>query len=271
MKKSILNFAGLLGVLLVAGILPAQQASPPSKVPPQAKTQQEYADYTSAYALSGGATAEKAASDFAAKHPQSELRAYLYAKAIHDYQNENNPGKMLSMGENVLGLDPDNSIALVLTATVLADSLSDGDHDREQKIAEVKKNSNRALQTLDSSFIPPPGATAEQVAAYKSTLQSMAYSALGIMELKTGDAPGAERDLRSAVDRNKTQPDPYIWYHLALAQDKQNKYPEALASITQALQNMGSNADLAKLANGERERLLQLTGGTPPSGQKPPP
>jgi hypothetical protein len=262
----------------------ATQAQPAGKRPPQAKTQQEYKDYNAAYALKGGPASEKAADDFAGKYPQSELREYLYSKAMHDYQNENNPGKMLAMGEKVLTLDADNPIALVLTATVLSDSLSDADQDREQKIAEIKKNSNHALESIESSFSPPPNATPEQIEAYKATLQSMAHSALGIMELKSGDDQNAEKDLRLAANLNKTQPDPYIWYHLALAQDhlataaasedaRQKKYLEALASVNQALQYVGANADLGKLAAGERERLQKLASlSTPaPGGPGKPP
>ena len=219
--------------------------------------------------MNGGAASEKAANDFAQKYPQSELRAYLYSKAMHDYQSENNPGKMLAMGEKVLALDPENSIALVLTATVLADNLSEGDQDRADKISEIKKNTTRALQTVDSGFVPPANATAEQIAAYKSTLQSMAHSALGIMELKTGDDPGAEKDLRSAAELNKTQPDPYIWYHLALAQDHQGKYAEALGSVNQALQYTASNPELGRLAQGERDRLTKLTGASAPANGSP--
>ena len=248
---------------------PAAQTQPAGKRPPQAKTQQEYNDYNTAYALNGGAASEKAANDFAQKYPQSELRAYLYSKAMHDYQNENNPGKMLAMGEKVLALDQDNSIALVLTATVLADSLSEGDQDRADKISEIKKNTTRALQTVDSGFVAPANATAEQIAVYKSTLQSMAHSALGIMELKTGDDPGAEKDLRSAAELNKTQPDPYIWYHLALAQDHQGKYAEALGSVNQALQYTASNPELGRLAQGERDRLTKLTGSSAPANGGP--
>lgn len=286
-KRAILVMIALLLGVLAAAQQPAASATPApatGKRPPQAKTQQEYKDYNSAFALTGGATVEKAATDFAAKYPQSELREYLYSKAMHEYQNENNAGKMLAMGEKVLALDADNSIALVLTATVLADSLSDSDQDRDQKIGEIKKNSNHALETIDSSFVPPPNATSEQIEAYKTTLQSMAHSALGIMELKTGDDPNAEKDLRFAATLNKTQPDPYIWYHLALAQDhlatgvtdkdqQQKKYLEALASVNQALQYMGSNADLGKLAQGERERLQKLASlSTPaPGGSVKPP
>jgi tetratricopeptide (TPR) repeat protein len=238
--------------------------------PPQAKTQQEFKDYNTAYALSGGAEMEKAANDFALKYPESELRPYLYAKAMHEYQNENNPAKMLATGEKVLQVDPDNSVALVLTATVLADNLNDSDQDRQQKIDEIKKNSARALQTMDSAFVSPANASPEQITAYKSTLQSMAHSALGIMALKSGDDASAEKELKAAAGLNSAAPDPYVWYHLALAQDHQKKYDEALASINQALQHTASNADLGRLAQGERERLLVLTkAGSAPQPQPP--
>ena len=242
-----------------------KQAQPAGKHVPQAKTHPEFNDYNTAYAIAGGAASEKAADEFAAKYPQSELKAYLYSKAMHEYQNENNPAKMLSVGEKVLQLDPDNSIALVLTATVLADSLNESDADRQEKITRVKKNATRALDTVDSGFVPPANATPEQVTAYKSTLQSMAHSALGIVALKTGDDATAENELRLSTNLNQSQPDPYLWYHLALAQDHQKKYPEALASVNHALEVMGTNADLGELARGEQKRLLTLTGGTAPT------
>jgi tetratricopeptide (TPR) repeat protein len=248
---------------------PAGAPSPaPARRPPQARTQPEFKDYNSAYAVSGGAAMEKAASDFEEKYPSSELRSYLYAKAMHEYQTENNGAKMLAMGERVLKLDPDNTVALVLTATVLSDNLDDADQDRTAKISEIKKNAHRALDTVDASLPPVPGSTAEQMTAYKNTLRSMAHSAVAITDLKTGDNSNAEKEFRIAADLTQSQPDPYIWYHLALAQDHQGKYTEALASVTQALKYTGSNAELAKLAAGEQERLAALTAA--PAGNAPP-
>lgn len=269
--KNSLRVVGLMALTCSAVFAqqPQTQPAPPAqtagKRPAQAKTQAEYNDYNTAYAISGGAASEKAANDFAAKYPDSELRSYLYSKAMHEYQTENNPPKMLAIGEKLLSLDPDNAIALVLTATVLSDNLNDSDADKQQKIAEITKNANHALQTVDTSFTPPANATPEQVAAYKGTLKSMAHSALGIMELKTGNDQAAEDDLKRAADLNMAQPDPYIWYHLALAQDHQKKYAAALASVDQAIKSVGSNPDLGKLASNERERLVKLTGGTQPS------
>jgi hypothetical protein len=84
--------------------------------------------------LSGGAAVENAADAFAAKYPKSELRSYLFSKAMREYEMENIPDTMLARGERVLELDPDNSIALVLTATVLADSLSDSGTDADREL-----------------------------------------------------------------------------------------------------------------------------------------
>jgi tetratricopeptide (TPR) repeat protein len=253
----------ILGLFLAATAL-ASAAQQPTTTPapatarhvPEAKTRQEFNDYNTAYALSGGAQLENAADEFAAKYPSSELKSYLYAKALHEYQNESNPGKMLAMGRKVLLFDPDHTIALVLTATVLADSLDEKDPDREQKIAEIKKDTKHALDTVDSAFIPPANATPEEVTAYKKTLRSMAHSALGITALKTQDNKTAEQELKLAADLNVTQPDPYIWYHLALAQHRQQKYPDALASINKALEYAGDHSDLADLVRNERKQLL---------------
>lgn len=239
---------------------PAASPTPQTKKPPEAKTTAEFKDYNAAYAITGGAQMEAAADAFAKKYPASELRQYLYAKAMHEYQTENNPAKMLAMGDKVLALDPDDPIALVLTATVISDQLKDGDPDFDQKVATVRKNATRALQTIDT--MAPAGTSPEQLANYKDTLRVMARSSLGIVSLKGGDDAAAEQELKAAANNGQAAPDAFVWYHLALAQDHQKKYTDALASVEQALRYIGSNADLGKLATDERARLVQLTGGT---------
>ena len=224
---------------------------------PQAKSQQERDDFNTAYALTGAAAAETAANDFAANYPASELRRYLYSSAMLQYQRENNPARMLAMGDRVLELDPDNPLALVLTATALADSLTDRDRDREKKITAIKRNAARGIQAAEAGY-PGNSGTAP---LYKTTLQAMAYSALGIMKLKTGDDAGAEKELKTAADLAKVRPDPYIWYHLALAQDHRKKYTAALGSIQQALQLASSDPELQQLAEVEYARLTGLAKG----------
>lgn len=223
---------------------------------PRARSEQERADFNTAYALTGAATEEAAAIDFSNRYPGSELRRYLYSNAMLQYQRENNPVKMLAMGERVLALDPDNPLALVLTATALADSLADHDRDRDKKVSAIKRNASRAIQAAEAGYPGTDGA-----AAYKMTLQSMAYSALGIMKLKTGDDAGAEKDLKMATELAKIRPDGHAWYHLALAQDHRKKYAAALGSVEQALQLASADPELQKLAEVEHERLAGLARG----------
>ena len=61
----------------------AAPATPPAgKRPPQAKTQAEFDAYKVAAADTDAAAMEKAADDFAAKFPDSELRILLYRTAM---------------------------------------------------------------------------------------------------------------------------------------------------------------------------------------------
>lgn len=255
----------MLGIaVLFFSIIPASAQEGPGAAPserpgtptarPQARSEQERTDFNTAYALTGAATEESAAIDFANKYPTSELRRYLYSSAMLQYQRENNPAKMLAMGERVLALDPNNPLALVLTATALADSLGDHDRDHDKKISTIKHNATRAIQAAEAGY--PERVTGGTV--YKTALQSMAYSALGIMKLKTGDDSGAEKDLKMATELAKIRPDGHAWYHLALAQDHRKKYAAALSSVEQALQLASSDPELQKLAEVEHERLAGL-------------
>jgi len=267
-------FAALvLIVALAPGLaLPAQTSADIQPTPqkpalhPPARSEQERDEFNGDFAVTGAAVAEAAADDFAAKFPQSELRLYLYSKAMRDYELENNPAGTLAMAKKVLALDPNHAVALTLAATVLADGLEAGEADRAKKIDEIRRTANRAIANVDSGFVPPAGATPQQVEVYRTTLQSMAYSALGVMELKTGDDAAAERDLVRAAVLRKITPDPYIWYHLALAQDHRKKYAAALNSVQQALQLSSSHPHLQRLAEIEFDRLSGLAGQRPGSG-----
>jgi tetratricopeptide (TPR) repeat protein len=230
---------------------------------PVARTQQERNDYLAASQAPTGAGLEAAAEDFARQYPQSQLRVHLYAQAMQAYQRENNGPKVLAMAEQVLALNPNHSVALVLTATALADQLDNADRDRERKIDAIKRSANRAIHGMDTGFVPPPTASPEEIARYRATLQSMAYSALGIMRLKTGDDAGAEKDLATALSLDPIRPDASLWYHLALAQDHRKKYSSALNSVEQALQLASSNPELQKLAEIEYDRLAGLAGRAP--------
>jgi tetratricopeptide (TPR) repeat protein len=242
-----------------------QAAAPAGKRPPQAKTQDEFAAYKAAVALTDAAAQEKAANDFAAKFPDSELRPVVYKSVMHLYLQANNGDKVMEMAQKILGYDADDPEALVGVAQVLAERTRDTDLDRDQRLAEARKDAERALVTVDTD-VPSSGYPAEQLSAFKSFLRSDAYTILGTLDFNKKAWADAEGNLKKSIDAFPQQPDPVAIFRLSVALDMQNKYPEALKYANQAvgLTKEGTNAGDA--ARKEKDRLTQLIGsGAPPA------
>jgi tetratricopeptide (TPR) repeat protein len=236
------------------------QAAPGNR-PPQAKTQPEYDAFNAANAAKDPESMEKAATDFAAKFPDSELRILLFKNVTRAYQNANNADKMLEMARKSLEVDPDDAESLVDVAEVLAERTRDTDLDKDQRLDEARKNVDHALQSVDTHV--PVGVPADKMDTYKGLLRSTAYSVRGTLLFNKGDFPGAEGDFRKSIDAFPQQPDPITILRLSLALDRQNKYPEALTYANKAVELTQEGSSAGTLARRERDRLVQLTGGKP--------
>jgi tetratricopeptide (TPR) repeat protein len=246
------------------------QAAPAGKRPPQAKTQPEFDAYKAAMGLTDPAAVEKAADDFAAKYPDSELRVMLYKAAMQRYQQANNGDKMMEMAQKALSFDPDDPEALIAVAQVLAERTRDTDLDKDQRLAESKKDAERALTTIDTD-VPSSGYPPEQLAAYKGFLRSNAYAVIGTLASNAKNWPEAETNLRKSIDAFPQQPDSVAVLRLAVALDMQNKIPEALKYANQAVDLTKDHADSAagRAARAEQDRLTKLNSGTAPGQSTP--
>lgn len=243
----------------------AAAAAPQGKRPPAAKTQPEFEAYKAALALTDAAGAEKAADDFAAKYPDSELRAVLYKSAMQKYQAANNADKMLDMAQKSLTFDPDDPEALVGAAQVLAERTRDTDLDKDQKLAEAKKNAERALVTVDTD-VPTAGYPPDKVDLFKRFIRSEAYGIIGTLAANAKNYPEAETNLRKSVEVFPEQVDSVAVLRLAIALDNENKVPEALKYANQAVDLTKDHPDSAagKAARAEQDRLTKLNSGTAP-------
>jgi tetratricopeptide (TPR) repeat protein len=258
---------------------PAQQGSQPGaatppqgKRPPQAKTKPEYDAYNAAVATQSDPVAfAKAADDFAAKFPDSELRILLFKTSMRAAQNANNAEQMSAAAEKVLKIDPDDPEALVGAAEVIAEHTRDTDLDKDQRWAEAQKYALRATETIDTDIAIPAGTPQEKIDAYKGFVRSSAYSVLGTIYFSQEKYPDAENYFRKSIDALPSQPDSVVVLRLAIALDKQNKYPEALKEANRAVELTQESTAAGKLARQERDRLVQLTGGSTPAPASQPP
>jgi tetratricopeptide (TPR) repeat protein len=240
-------------------------AAPQGKRPPQAKTQPEFEAYKAAIALTDPAATEKAADDFAAKYPDSELRVMLYKAAMQRYQQANNADKMLEMAQKALTFDPDDPQALLGAAQVLAERTHDTDLDKDQKLAEAKKDAERALITIDTD-LPTTGIAPEQLAMFKARSRSDAYAIIGTLAFNAKNYSEAEANLRKSVEADPQEPDSVSIFRLAVSLDMQNKIPEAMKYVDQAVDLTKDRPDsgVGKAARDEKDRLVKLSGGAAP-------
>lgn len=251
-----------------AGQTPAQ---PQGKRPPQAKTTAEFEAYKAALALTDAAAAEKAADDFATKYPDSELRLGLYKAAMQKYQQANNGDKTMEMARKALTFDADDPEALVGVAQVLAEQTHDTDLDRDQKLAEAKKDAERALVTVDTD-VPTYGYPPERIDQFKRYVKSEAYAILGTLASNAKNYPEAESHLRKSIEVFPEQVDSVAVLRLAVALDMQNKFPDALKYANQAVDLTKDRPDspAGKAAREEQDRLTKLNSGSAPGGAAPP-
>ena len=249
-----------------------QAAAPQGKRPPKVNSQEEYTAYKAAIAITDGAASEKAAEDFAAKYPASELRPLVYKAVMQHYQQVNNGDKMVEMAKKVLAIDPDDPEALVSVAQVEVEQVKDDSLDKDQRLAQAKKDAERALVTVDTD-VPTAGYPEEQLKNYKNFIRSQAYFVIGTAAFKASSWPEAETNLKKSIDALPQSPDVIAIYRLALSLDFQNKIPEALKVVQQAVDLTKDNPDSAagKAARQEQDRLMKYAaGGTPGQGGTPP-
>ncbi len=265
---------------------PAQQpaaaapAQPQGPRPPQAKTQAELDDYRAAGQNADPAAAEAAVDAFAVKYPDSELTGFLYAALQRKFQGADNSDKTIESGRKALKYLPDHPLVLVLTANTIAERTRETDLDRDERYAESAKYAQHSLEVMDTGLTAIAGnMSPEQMEQLKNGLRSMAYNTLGWVSMNKKDYPVAEEHFRKAADADPNQPDPYVYYRLALVLDYQKKYAEALKAANRCVELAQTDATLLPKAKQEQSRLTKLVGApaapaTPPSQptpQTPPP
>jgi len=239
-----------------------QQAAPAAqgKRPPAAKTQPEYTAYQAVVAITDPAAQEKAADDFATKFPDSELRVVAYKSVMHAYQQSNSADKMLESAHKVLSLDADDPEALLGVSQVLAERTRETDLDKDQRLAEAKKDAERALVTVDTD-VATAGQPQDRVDAYKGFLRSDAYAILGTIEFNNKAWANAETDFRKSIDALPQNVDPIAVFRLSVALDMQDKIPEALKYANQAVDLTKAGTSAGDAARAEKDRLTKRSGG----------
>jgi tetratricopeptide (TPR) repeat protein len=244
------------------------ESSSGGRAAPMAKTQEELDTYVAATGQADTATAENAVAEFAAKYPESELRASAYAQLMQRYQQSGNAVKTVAMGRKAIELDPEHTVALVVTASVLADTTDTSTPDRDARLTEAIKAADEALKTLANNRFVAPDAPPDQLQKIKAGLAGAAHTAKGIALKTKKDYAAAESEFKAALAAGNAQ-EPSTLLHLSIVQDYLNKHSEALANVNAAIAaaDAQQKRELAAAARKQQARLKVLLANAKAKGK----
>ena len=240
---------------------PAKQTAPSTKQTLVPKTQAEYDAYKAAAAQTDPAKMEAAATDFAQKFPDSDLRPFLFQQAMGMYQQADNQEKSLEMARVVLKYDPSNAVALLTAAQLLAERTTDNDLDKNERLAEAKTDAQSALQNA-GSIAQPANMSPEQFAGAIAQLRGTAHEVLGTVAFKKLDYTTAINEYKAAAELEKEHTEAVVWLRLSIAYDKSNDFNSALDAAKKAIAASEPNSSVRKLAEQEKSRLDRLVPAT---------
>ena len=241
-------------------------AAAPASKSPQPKTQAEYDAFKAASSQNDPAKLEVAATDFAQKYPDSELRGFLFQEAMGQYQAANNSEKALEMARTALKYDPYNPVALLTSAQILAERTRDSDLDRDDRLAEATGNARSALQHA-GEVQQPPNMTPEQFAGAMAQLRGTAHEVIATVAFKKSDYFNAIKEYNLAAAEEKDHTDAVVWLRLAVANDKTNDMRAAMESVDKAIAASEPGSQIRQLAEQEKSRLTKLSSSNPPASK----
>jgi tetratricopeptide (TPR) repeat protein len=234
---------------------------------PRPKTQAEYDTYKAAAALADPVKLEAAATDFAQRFPDSDLRSILFQQAMGLYQQANDPAKTLELARAALKYDPGNAVALLAAAQVLAERTHDDDLDRNDRFAEASADAQNALQNADS--IPPPtNLTPEQFAAALAELRGAAHEVLGTVAFKKLDNITAIKEYDLAAAEEKEHTAAVVWLRLSVALERSGDPTRAAAIVPKAIAASAPGSQIRQLAEQEKSRLEKFSSVATKSAAK---
>jgi lipopolysaccharide biosynthesis regulator YciM len=224
---------------------------------PHAKSKTELDAYQAAVSQTDPAKLESAATDFAQKYPGSELRPYLFQRAMGLYQQSNNPGKTLEMARAVLKHDPANPVALLGAAQILAERTHDDDLDRKERLQEAGADGQAALQHA-GELARPANLTAEQFADAVAQLRDAAHEVLATVAYKKHDYRKAIEEYTAIASSEKAPVEAVVWLRLAAAHEKLGEYSLGIADADKAIAATEPGSPVRELAEREKIRLKAM-------------
>lgn len=234
MKRMI--FSGILVVAAGCGALMAQAPAPapaPAAGPKVKSNEEAKAVNAMIQAQSAGPDAViKAADDLITRFSDTDFKEIALTFEATAYQQKGDFARTEVIDQDILKLNPKSYQASLQLGEMMVNHTGENDLDRDEKLAQVEKYLNAAIEEVKVATKPNPRITDGQWEGFKKSEIAQAQSDLGKASMLRKKYDDAIANYKAA---NDTDPAPAYQAYMALAYQKAGKNDEALALCDKVL------------------------------------
>jgi tetratricopeptide (TPR) repeat protein len=194
----------------------------------------------------------KAGENFLKKYNDSHLRAQVFSQLTILYIQAGDPEKGFTAGASAIQLNPKDVRTMGVLSQTMARSVNPGTPDATQKLAQAE-NYGKNVLTVAPTLTKPVGVSDEAFLTAKNEALVMAYSGLGLVDVRRGNFAEAIPDLQHAVQLDSKK-DPTNAYLLGVANQNSGHYAEAAAAFSQCADAPGNLQPTCKSAAEDAQK-----------------
>jgi len=203
------------------------------------------------------AAKEKLGEDFIQKYPQSRYRAEVYSWLVKGYLSTGQVDKMEAAGDKELEIMPNDAQTLAIMGSTLPRAMNASTPDPDKRLAKAETYSKKALEIIPT-YPKPDNVSEETFVTAKNQTMALAYSGLGIVDIRRGKFAEAIPNLEQSVKLDPN-PDPVNYYLLGMANEKASHFDDAVAAFTKCATIPGSTMQAPCKAGADEAKKLGAT------------
>jgi tetratricopeptide (TPR) repeat protein len=191
----------------------------------------------------------QAGENFLKKYKDSRYRGQVYSDLTLLYLRANRADDALTTGEKAVQANPKDVLTMGVLSETMARMANPGTPDAAQRLEQAEKYGKQAVQVAPQ-VTKPDGVKEDAFNAQKNEALAMAYSGLGLVDVRQGKYAEAIPNLQQAIQLD-TKKDPTNFYLLGVANQNTSHYEEAATAFGQCAEAPGNLQATCKNAQDE--------------------
>ncbi|HUA21581.1 MAG TPA: hypothetical protein VMB25_22710 [Bryobacteraceae bacterium] len=193
------------------------------------------------------------------KYADTEFKTLLLQMAVQTEEQKGDYAQTIFYADRLLKADPKNPFALATLALETVNHTREFDLDKDEKLGNVEKWANEAIE--DAKTMPKARAdwTDEQLDAARKDFQAQGYEALGMADQVRKNYDGSVTNYKKALTASAS-PQPAILVRLAQVYAIQGKADDAIFTLDKAINNPDSTDQVKSIAQRLKDDIQKRKG-----------